>query len=326
MVPLNGESEWPIVSNPFDRDVAWSEVLSENGLDVPLWRYDASEGFVQADVMRSASTGTAYYVFNETGIGQLTIPYRAQSGSKSGNKAVPRAQNGFGGFSISARPASGDGPPSTVKVGLGRKETHAAPPGRFEPVSLRLTPPSSDRALMVMRRPTEDGSGEGRTFALRLTSRVDGPVEIEAEDLDKSESESAALLRPETGESHDLRRQETVTVGPEGKTVELKVAVGSAQYVEGRAEQVVPQKVSLTSYPNPIQRQGTLEYALPEAGDVTLEVYDVLGRRVATLEQGRKKAGRHTARLETGRLSSGVYFGRLKAGEQTRTQKITVVR
>jgi hypothetical protein len=59
---------------------------------------------------------------------------------------------------------------------------------------------------------------------------------------------------------------------------------------------------------------------------VTLQVYDVLGRRVATLEQGRKKAGRHTARLETGRLSSGVYFGRLKAGEQTRTQKITVVR
>jgi hypothetical protein len=44
------------------------------------------------------------------------------------------------------------------------------------------------------------------------------------------------------------------------------------------------------------------------------------------LEQGRKKAGRHTARLETGRLSSGVYFGRLEAGEQTRTQKITVVR
>ncbi len=325
-VPLNGESEWTIVSNPFDRDVAWSEVLSENGLDVPLWRYDASDGFVQADVMRSASTGTAYYVFNETGIGQLTIPYRAPSGSNSGSKAVPRAQKGFRGFSISARPASGDGPPSTVKVGLGKKETHAAPPGRFEPVSLRLTPPSSDRALMVMRRPTEDGSGEGRTFALRLTSRVDGPVEIEAEDLDKSESESAALLRPETGESHDLRRQETVTVGPEGKTVELKVAVGSAQYVEGRAEQVVPQKVSLTSYPNPIQRQGTLEYALPEAGDVTLEVYDVLGRRVATLEQGRKKAGRHTARLETGRLSSGVYFGRLEAGGETRTQKITVVR
>jgi hypothetical protein len=180
---------------------------------------------------------------------------------------------------------------------------------------------------MMARRPAENGSGggEGQTFALRLTSRVDGPVEIEAEDLGKSGSESAALLRPETGESYDLQRQETVTIGPEGETVELKVAVGSAQYVEERAEQVVPQKVSLTSYPNPVRQQGTLEYALPEAREVTLEVYDMLGRQVATLEQGRKKAGRHTARLETSRLSSGVYFGRLEAGGETRTQKITVV-
>jgi hypothetical protein len=324
-VPLNGESEWTIVSNPFDRDVSWSEVLSESGLNVPLWRYDASEGFVQADVMRSASTGTAYYVFNEAGIGQLTIPYRASSGSK----AVSKAQEDSQGFSISARPASGEGPPSTVRVGLGEKETHAAPPGRFEPASLRLTPPSSDRALMAARRPAKDGGdggGEGQTFALRLTIRVEGPVEIEAEDLGKSGSESAALLRPETGESYDLRRQETVTIGPEGKTVELKVAVGSGQYVEERADQVVPREVSLTSYPNPTGGQATVEYALPEARKVTLEVYDVLGRRVATLAEGKRQAGRHEASLQAGDLPSGVYFGRLEAGGETRTQKITVVR
>ncbi len=323
-VPLNGESEWTIVSNPFDRTVRWSEVRRATGLSAPLWTYDADDGFIQADEMKSAATGTAYYVFNGAGADELTIPYPATS---KNNEVASTTEEDAPALAISARPASGDGPPSTVRVGLGEKKTHAAPPGRFEPASLRLTPPSNDRALMMARRPAEDGSGggEGQTFALRLTSRVDGPVEIEAEDLGKSGSESAALLRPETGESYDLRRQETVTIGPEGETVELKVAVGSAQYVEGRAEQVVPQKVSLTSYPNPIQRQGTLEYALPEAREVTLEVYDVLGRQVATLEQGRKKAGRHTARLETSRLSSGVYFGRLEAGGETRTQKITVV-
>jgi hypothetical protein len=80
---------------------------------------------------------------------------------------------------------------------------------------------------------------------------------------------------------------------------------------------VLPEEISLTSYPNPTRRQATDEYALPEAGKVALQVYDVLGRRVATLEQGRKKAGRHTVRLETGRL---------EAGGETRTQKITVVR
>jgi flagellar hook assembly protein FlgD len=106
----------------------------------------------------------------------------------------------------------------------------------------------------------------------------------------------------------------------------LKLAVGSAAYVEGKEQEVVPDEVTLTAYPNPISRQATLEYTLPEATDVRIAVYDVLGRRVAVLEDGRQKAGRHTARLDGGRLASGVYFGRLETDGQTRTQKITVVR
>jgi hypothetical protein len=75
-----------------------------------------------------------------------------------------------------------------------------------------------------------------------------------------------------------------------------------------------------------VGRQGTIEYALPEETAVTLRVYDVLGREVATLAHGRKEAGRHTVRLETDRLSSGVYVARLTAADRTLTQKITVVR
>lgn len=91
-------------------------------------------------------------------------------------------------------------------------------------------------------------------------------------------------------------------------------------------EKVVPDEVTLTSYPNPTAGQATLEYTLPKAKDVRLAVYDVLGRRVAVLEDGRKEAGRHRARLEAGRLSSGVYFFRLQAEGRTRTKKLTVVR
>jgi hypothetical protein len=89
---------------------------------------------------------------------------------------------------------------------------------------------------------------------------------------------------------------------------------------------VIPDEVSLTTYPNPVRKQGTVAYTLPEETDVTLRVYDVLGREVATLVSDRKEAGRHTVRLGTGRLSSGVYFSRLSVGDQTVTQKMTVVR
>jgi hypothetical protein len=114
-------------------------------------------------------------------------------------------------------------------------------------------------------------------------------------------------------------------VTPDGETT-LKLAVGSQAYVEGRSETVVPDEVTLSSYPNPFRQQATVEYALPKAQEVRLVLYDVLGREVAVLDNGRKDAGHHTVRLNADQLASGVYFGRLKAGNKQLTQKITVVR
>jgi hypothetical protein len=169
-----------------------------------------------------------------------------------------------------------------------------------------------------------EGDGDGETFRLRLKGQAGAPVQLKASGV--GEAESVALIRPSVGKTYRLRDGKTVRIESAEGPVPLKLAVGTESYVEGKREAVLPEEVRLTSYPNPVRRQGTLEYALPESREVSLKVYDVLGRRVATLEQGRKKAGRHTARLETGRLSSGVYFGRLEAGGKTRTQKITVVR
>jgi hypothetical protein len=85
------------------------------------------------------------------------------------------------------------------------------------------------------------------------------------------------------------------------------------------------------NYPNPFSDRTTLAFALPEAADVTLTVYDVMGRKVATLQEGRLPAGAHEVRWD-GRadggteLASGLYIARLTAGDQTRTQRLTIVR
>jgi hypothetical protein len=228
----------------------------------------------------------------------------------------------------------GPGAASTVRVGLAGERgpgTLRAPPGGLEAVSLRVVRGGQEeggqgegkRLLMRDRRRAE---GEGETFRLRLESHVEGPIQIQARGADSLGSRSAALIDRSEKTTYDLSRDGPIQITPGQERRRLEVAVGTDSYVEGKREEAMPEKVRLTSYPNPAGRRATVEYALPEAREVTLQVYDVLGRRVATLEQGRKKAGRHTARLETGRLSSGVYFGRLEAGGETRTQKITVVR
>ena len=57
-----------------------------------------------------------------------------------------------------------------------------------------------------------------------------------------------------------------------------------------------------------------------------LDVYDVLGRRVATLIDGKRSAGAHTVNFDASRLSSGVYLYRLQTSQVTKTRKMMLVK
>ncbi len=86
-----------------------------------------------------------------------------------------------------------------------------------------------------------------------------------------------------------------------------------------------PTALALDAYPNPFSGATTLGYALPEGGDVTVVVFDVLGREVVTLVDGAVEAGTHTARLDAAGLAPGTYLVRLRLGDQEVTQEITLV-
>jgi hypothetical protein len=58
-----------------------------------------------------------------------------------------------------------------------------------------------------------------------------------------------------------------------------------------------------------------IRYAVPQAGEVQLEVYDMMGRKVSTLVRGTKPAGYHEAVFDASHLGSGAYMYRLMAGD-----------
>ncbi|MFB6232439.1 MAG: choice-of-anchor D domain-containing protein [Salinibacter sp.] len=76
--------------------------------------------------------------------------------------------------------------------------------------------------------------------------------------------------------------------------------------------------------PNPVRGQATVRYAVPNRQDVTLRLYDVLGRRVETLVRG-TRTGRHETSLDVSGLSSGTYFLRLKTEDALKTRRLTVL-
>ncbi len=88
-----------------------------------------------------------------------------------------------------------------------------------------------------------------------------------------------------------------------------------------------PARLSLEqNYPNPFRGTTRIPFSLKRSEHVTLEVYTVDGRKVATLIDGMESAGRHEAAFKADDLPSGTYIYRLRAGDQVQSGRMTVVK
>jgi len=80
------------------------------------------------------------------------------------------------------------------------------------------------------------------------------------------------------------------------------------------------------NYPNPFNPTTTIEFDLPTASEVNLEVFNILGQKVAVLIDGRLSAGTHRVTYDASNEPSGVYFYRLSHSKGIETKKMTLLK
>ena len=112
----------------------------------------------------------------------------------------------------------------------------------------------------------------------------------------------------------------------------LRLRIGAPEAVDADAEADVPRVFALQpNYPNPFNPTTTIEYQIPRPSRVHVSVYDLLGRRIALLEDADLTAGNHAVTWD-GRsadgtpAASGVYLYRIRAGEFVKSRTMVLLK
>ena len=135
-----------------------------------------------------------------------------------------------------------------------------------------------------------------------------------------SERRLYAVINPDNAvdEIHVNNNRGYVPMSTEGVTVSIDD--------DGRYA-ALPERVKLhQNYPNPFSPSTNIRYTLSTAGDVRLDVFNLLGQHVSSLVDGHRTAGEHTVAFDASGLGSGVYFYRIETGCAVQTMKMMLVK
>ncbi|MBI5473802.1 MAG: T9SS type A sorting domain-containing protein [Ignavibacteriae bacterium] len=161
---------------------------------------------------------------------------------------------------------------------------------------------------------------------IRTSGAFDAVIDF---DVAMRDSNNPINLRPD-GDSGDHLHPNETGHRIMGEAVDLNLFASSATGVDNAME--APEGFVLRqNYPNPFNPSTTIRYALTPVPSpsgrgekVSLKVYDLLGREVATLVNEIKQPGEHTVQWNTEELASGVYFYRMMAGSYVQTRKLVL--
>jgi hypothetical protein len=152
-------------------------------------------------------------------------------------------------------------------------------------------------------------NGDGTFQAAINYGAGNGPSSVFAVDLDGDGDNDLAVANIESDD------------------ISILINLSDATGEDSSPETYLPENYGISqNYPNPFNTSTLIQYSLPSPSDVTIEIYDILGRKVETLVQGEQQAGYHQVIWNVEDATSGMYFYKIQAGDYAETRKIVLLK
>lgn len=329
-IPLH--EGWNIIANPYGITIPWENVEAKNNISSTLWAFNGS---YSDEIQFKPYIG--YYFFNQDSLDELVIPYQPKESSSS-NKNIVHSKKQI----LTLKLLKNNVEKSSIQIGYdsGLKNGDEAiyrfaPPGDFQTYKLTIESEKSSGRQGYLAKEFRPVTHSRKTFALNLKSLPDEQITLKTEGTDDFPSQEIVLIDRQTSKTFNLKRQKEVFLRPEQLQSQYMLIIGSAKEVKEIEDELSPTKFTLSqNYPNPFNGQTVIEYSVPEGTSntpVRLEIYDILGRKVATLVNTQQAAGRYQVRWDAENtqgnlLSSGTYFYRLSIGSNVKTKQLTLIK
>jgi len=318
------KSDWNIIANPFGTSINWTEELGGGQA-----LYEWAGNWVPTTTLQPSK---AYAWKNTTGNSELVLNYydlivnqeSAKRSSSSDNQAskkqvitlLAQGDESFGTRSVQVAIY-----PESQNQNLDKFDTEL-PPQPFEVSQISLIDESNKSSRFIRKALTSSKTGYSVPLAFELLEDQNLQLHVDFSD----ELNEAGLINLINGRYYSLTKDLIQINLPKGNH-KFQFVSGESSFIHEQQATLMPKDFTLTqNYPNPFNPSTQIAFSLPIASTVKLEVYDLLGRRVALLADGMLNAGYHTRLFDGSDLSSGMYLYRIQAGDFIQVKKMMLLK
>ncbi len=339
-IPLNQgngivDARWTMIGNPFNLPVLWQDLVDENDLteSFDLWDWTGTQ-YESVSVMQPYK---GYYYFNSKNDPSLRMPCILTP--VPATETVKASDTPALTLSLHADADAQTPALSQVKVLAieGAKDgfdkfDRVIPPAYFEKHRVTLVNRNLDRGYPLLAEESRASFEEPQVFEMELKAEPHHAIYLHIAGLDLLKDKEVYLFNEALGQSYDLHLNESILIEPGVNVTGLRLLIGDMDFIQTEEANLLPDDFKLQqSFPNPFVHQTNIEYALPEAERVTLEIYNLLGQRVRTLVDGDQGAGYHRiiwdGNSDAGDpVASGVYMYVFNSSAHHATKRVVRVR